>query len=51
MNAVAHVGVPVDPLETVVKYCEKYIDAFEYHLAYIKAKFDVTTSAYRLHQP
>ena len=37
--------VPVDELKVVVKYCERYIDAFEYPLAYLKAKFDVITSA------
>jgi hypothetical protein len=44
-RVVMHNGFPVDSLKVVVKYCEKYIDAFEYPLAYLKAKFDVATSA------
>jgi hypothetical protein len=45
MNVIIHNDLPVDQLKVVVKYCERYIDAFEYPLAYLKAKFDVTTSA------
>ena len=43
-NLVFHNDLPVDPLKVVVKYCEKHIDAFEYPLAYLKAKFDIRTS-------
>jgi len=34
-----HNGLPVDKLDDVVRYCEKYVDMFEYPLAYLKAKF------------
>ena len=40
-----HNGLPVDNLDAVVRYCEKYIDNFEYPLAYLKAKFKVKTKA------
>lgn len=43
LEGVEHEGVPVEPLETVVEYCEDHIDAFEYPLAYIRAKHDVDT--------
>jgi hypothetical protein len=36
-----HNNWPVDPLETVARYCEKHIDTFEYPLAYLKAKFKI----------
>lgn len=36
---------PVEPLDAVVRYCERHIDAFEYPLAYLKAKFGVKTRA------
>jgi len=38
-----HDGLPVDSLDAVVRYCAKYIDNFEYSLAYLKAKFKVKT--------
>ncbi|MBI2127225.1 MAG: hypothetical protein HYU02_07960 [Thaumarchaeota archaeon] len=38
-------GLPVESLHAVVEYCEKYIDNFEYPLAYLKAKFKVKTKA------
>ncbi len=38
-----HNGLPVEGLDAVVRYCEKHIDAFEYPLAYLKAKFKVRT--------
>jgi hypothetical protein len=44
-NVVLRNGTPVDPLKVVIKYCEKYIDAFDYPLAYLKAKFHVKTRA------
>lgn len=40
-----HDGYPVEPLGQVVRYCEKHLDAFEYPLAYIRAKYDVETDA------
>lgn len=40
-----HNGSPVEPLISVVRYCERNIDAFEYPLAYLRAKFRVRTSA------
>lgn len=36
---------PVEPLETVAHYCEENLDAFEYPLAYMRAKYDIQTSA------
>jgi len=36
-------GLPVESLAEVVRYCELHIDAFEYPLAYLKAKFKVRT--------
>lgn len=36
-----HNGLPVEPLKTVVSYCEKYIDAFDSPLAYLKSKFKI----------
>ena len=38
-----HDGLPVVSLDEVVKYCEEHIDAFEYPLAYLRAKFKVRT--------
>jgi len=40
-----HNGLPVDQLNDVVRYCEKYIETFEYPLAYMKAKFGIKSSA------
>jgi len=40
-----HNNLPVESLDTVVRYCEKCIDAFEYPLAYLRAKFKVNTKA------
>jgi hypothetical protein len=40
-----HNGLPVESLEWTVRYCEKHIDAFEYPLAYLKAKFRIKTKA------
>ncbi len=40
-----HNGLPVEPLETVIKYCEKHIDVFEYPLAYLNTKYKVRTKA------
>jgi hypothetical protein len=40
-----HNGLPVESLDAIVRYCEKYIDNFEYPLAYLKAKFKVKTRA------
>ncbi len=40
-----HGGYAVEPLESVVRYCERNIDSFEYPLAYLKAKFKVKTSS------
>jgi hypothetical protein len=45
LNPVLHNNFPVEPLEEVVKFCEQHIDTFEYHLAYLRAKFNVATSA------
>ena len=36
-----HNDLPVEPLDAVVRYCERHIDAFEYSLAYLQAKFKV----------
>lgn len=44
LKRVEHNGVPVEPLESVVRFCERHIDAFEYPLAYLKARFRVRTS-------
>jgi hypothetical protein len=38
-----HNGLPVDPLNMVVNFCEANIDSFEYPLAYLKAKFSIAT--------
>lgn len=38
-----HDNLPTEPLDAVVKYCERHIDAFEYPLAYLRAKFKVRT--------
>jgi len=43
-NVVIRNDLPVDSLKAVVKYCEKHFAAFEYPLAYLKAKFNVKTS-------
>lgn len=40
-----HNGFPVEPLEAIVRYCERHIETFEYPLAYLKAKFKVRTRA------
>jgi hypothetical protein len=40
-----HNGLPVEPLNAVVKYCEKRIDALEFPLAYLKIKFGIKTEA------
>lgn len=40
-----HGGEPVQPLGEVVRYCEEHIDAFEYPLAYLRAKYGVETRA------
>lgn len=37
-------NLPVEPLNTVVTYCERHLDVFEFPLAYLKAKFKVKTS-------
>lgn len=36
-----HNEMPVDSLESAVRYSEKHIESFEYPLAYLKAKFKV----------
>jgi hypothetical protein len=38
---VIHNGLPVDSLKLAVSYSEKHVHAFEYPLAYLKAKFKV----------
>jgi hypothetical protein len=38
-------GSPVEPLESVVRYCERNINSFEYPLAYLKEKFRTETKA------
>lgn len=43
LQAEEHEGRPVEPLASVVRYCERYVDTFEYPLAYLKAKFGVRT--------
>lgn len=43
LNPVLHDNFPVEPLEKVVRFCEQHIDTFEYHLAYLRAKFNVAT--------
>jgi hypothetical protein len=40
-----HNNLPVEALDKTVRYCERHIDAFEYPLAYMKAKFHVKTKA------
>lgn len=39
-----HNGLPVDPLNNVVRFAEAHVDSFEYPLAYLKAKFGVPTN-------
>lgn len=39
-----HNGLPVEPLESVVRFCERYVETFEYPLAYFKTKFHVRTN-------
>jgi hypothetical protein len=36
-----HNGMPVEELDSAVRYSEKYVQSFEYPLAYLKAKFKV----------
>lgn len=38
-----HGGRPLEPLNAVVRFCERNVAAFEYPLAYLKAKFGVRT--------
>ncbi len=38
-----HNNWPVEPLDAVVRYSEKHVNAFEYPLAYLRAKFKVRT--------
>lgn len=38
-----HAGSPVQALDDVVRYCERHIEAFEYPLAYLKAKYGIRT--------
>lgn len=45
ISSETHNGLPVESLEWTVRYCEKHIDAFEYPLAYLKAKFRIKTKA------
>lgn len=45
VEASEHDGVPVEPLDRVVRYMEEHLDAFEYPLAYIRAKYGVETTA------
>ena len=40
----SHNDAPVEPLEAVVRYCEKHIDTFDYPLAYLTAKFKIKSS-------
>ncbi|MGQ0535611.1 MAG: hypothetical protein ACT4PT_06025 [Methanobacteriota archaeon] len=40
-----HEGSPVEPLNAAVRFCERNIDTFEYPLAYLMAKYHVTTRA------
>ncbi len=40
-----HNGLPVEPLEEIVRYCEEHLDSFEYHLAYLRQKMGVKTNA------
>lgn len=40
-----HNGLPVESLDSVVRYCEKHMDTFEYPLAYLNAKFKVRIKA------
>ena len=39
LSPVSHGGLPVEPLDEVVRYCERHLEAFEYPLAYLVAKF------------
>lgn len=45
VEATDHDGVPVEPSDRVVRYCEEHLDAFEYPLAYMRAKYGVETTA------
>ncbi|MGP8057495.1 MAG: hypothetical protein ACLP9K_07880 [Nitrososphaerales archaeon] len=45
LNSVLHNNFPVEPLEEVVRFCEQHVNSFEYHLAYLRAKFNITTTA------
>lgn len=38
-----HGGRPVEDLDSVVRYCERNVAAFEYPLAYLQAKFGIKT--------
>lgn len=38
-----HAGLPVEPLDAVVRFCERHVEAFEYPLAYLMAKHHVST--------
>jgi hypothetical protein len=40
-----HAGLPVEPVGSVARFCERNLDAFEYPLAYLKAKLGVRTRA------
>ncbi len=44
LTYIVHNDLPVDLLESAVRYSENHIDAFEYPLAYLKAKFKVKLS-------
>jgi hypothetical protein len=45
MTRQTRAGLPVEPVAAVVRFCERNIDAFEYPLAYLNAKFGVKTRA------
>ena len=45
LSSEMHNGLPAESLEWTARYCEKHIDAFEYPLAYLKARFHVKTKA------
>lgn len=43
LAAQEHNGQPVDSLAEAVRFCERHLDAFEYPLAYMKAKLRAKT--------
>ena len=40
-----HNGLPVEPLDETIRFCESNKDSFEYILAYFQNKYGIKTTA------